>query len=58
LNGVLIHEDVEVDGPTAVGKPEQPGPQPFMLQDHDPNSKLKFRNIWLKPTANARALKK
>ena len=58
LNGVLIHDNFEVDGPTAVGKPEQPGPQPFMLQDHDPNSHLKFRNIWLQPTASARTPKK
>lgn len=50
LNGVLIHDDVELKGPTAFGKKEQPGSQPFILQDHDSNSRLLFRNIWLLPT--------
>ena len=58
LNGVLIHDDVEIKGPTAVGKPEKPGARPFMLQDHDPNSKLKFRNIWLQPIEKSDAAKK
>lgn len=49
LNGVLIHDDVEVDIVTNGGHPEAPGPQPLMLQDHDGNSRLKFRNIWIQP---------
>ena len=49
LNGVLIHDDVELLAATRGGQSEKPGPQSFFLQDHDPNSKLRFRNIWLVP---------
>lgn len=50
LNGVLIHDDVEVGEVTNGGQPEAVGPQSFFLQDHDNNSQLKFRNIWIQPT--------
>jgi hypothetical protein len=47
-NGMVIHENVEVKGPTtsALGGPERPL-GPLMLQgDHGP---VAFRNVWLKP---------
>jgi hypothetical protein len=49
-NGTVIHENVEVKGPTtaALGGPEKPM-GPLMLQgDHGP---VAFRNIQLKPLA-------
>jgi hypothetical protein len=49
-NGVVVHENVEVKGPTtaALGGPERPT-GPLMLQgDHGP---VAFRNLRLKPAA-------
>jgi hypothetical protein len=50
-NGVLIHEDVEVTGPTRVAQFNDEKPVgPLMLQgDHGP---VAYRNIWIKPLAN------
>lgn len=45
-NGIVIHNNVELQGPTggAVGADEsQPGP--VLLQDH--GSPVSYRNIWL-----------
>jgi hypothetical protein len=50
LNGVLIHNNLSLPGPTegAMDRYEaQPGP--LRLQDH--GSPVRFRNIWLLPTA-------
>ncbi len=45
LNGVLVHDDVEVPKPTAGG---QEGPTgPIVLQDH--GNPVEFRNIWVEP---------
>ena len=48
LNGVRIHNDVEVDGTTTAGMggPET-GSGPLMLQDH--GHPVRFRNIWILP---------
>ncbi|MHC5065207.1 MAG: ThuA domain-containing protein [Planctomycetota bacterium] len=46
LNGVLIHEDVEVDGTTGSGQPEQAS-GPIMLQDH--GNLMRFRRVWVLP---------
>jgi hypothetical protein len=47
-NGVTIHDDVEVDGPTRAGmQEEKPGPAPVMLQDH--GNPVRFRNIYAIP---------
>ncbi|MDQ3439520.1 MAG: DUF1080 domain-containing protein [Planctomycetota bacterium] len=47
-NGVTIHEDVEIDGPTRAGmQEEKPGPAPVMLQDH--GNPVRFRNIYAIP---------
>ena len=47
-NGVLIHDNVEVPGPTLAGlslDPKTAGP--LMLQDH--GFKVRYRNIWARP---------
>lgn len=47
LNGVRIHDDVEVDSFTTTGVTEAPGAAPVRLQDHgDP---VRFRNVWIVP---------
>jgi hypothetical protein len=44
-NGVLIHDDVEMKGPTGGGQPETAKPGPIQLQNHgDP---VVYRNIWV-----------
>ena len=55
LNGVLVQDDVAVPGPTQGGMAEGPGLRPIVLQDHDANSRVKFRNIWVEPSAAAPA---
>jgi hypothetical protein len=44
-NGVLIHDDVALPGPTGRGEPETPAPRPLTLQDHW--NPVVYRNIWL-----------
>ena len=46
-NGVLIHDNVEVPGPTLAGlglDPKTAGP--LMLQDH--GCKVRYRNVWVR----------
>lgn len=50
LNGVLIHDDVEIPGNTLGGAVESPGAKPIVLQDHDALSNVKFRNFWVVPS--------
>ncbi len=49
-NGVLVHQDVELTGPTAwLGRPAyqaHPEKLPIALQDH--GNPVRFRNIWLR----------
>ena len=46
-NGTLVHDNVAIDGPTGLGKPEAPTGK-IKLQDHgDPGANPRFRNIWL-----------
>jgi hypothetical protein len=42
-NGVLIHDDVELENKTGAGQPEGPQPGPILLQDH--GNKVRFRDI-------------
>ncbi len=44
-NGVVIHEDAEVKGPTGGGVAEDGAPQGIRLQDH--GNPMRFRNIWV-----------
>jgi hypothetical protein len=47
-NGILVHKNVAIDGPTGAGKPEDPAPGTIKLQDHgDPGPNPRFRNIWI-----------
>ncbi|WP_199443632.1 family 16 glycoside hydrolase [Umezawaea beigongshangensis] len=49
-NGVTVHRDLAIDGPTGNGAPETPTAGPFRLQDHgDPGENVRFRNIWVEP---------
>ena len=43
LNGILIHDDVEISKPAAGGKEAPTGP--IILQDH--GNPVQFRNIWI-----------
>ncbi|MCZ7373339.1 family 16 glycoside hydrolase [Micromonospora sp. WMMC250] len=49
-NGVVVHNNVAVSGPTGNGQPEGPSPGSIALQDHgDPGANPRFRNIWIEP---------
>ncbi len=47
-NGVLVQDNVEIQGPTATGRPYETHAEklPLALQDH--NHPVRFRNIWLR----------
>ncbi|MEO0570970.1 MAG: DUF1080 domain-containing protein [Bacteroidota bacterium] len=50
-NGVLIQDHVEIQGTTEyIGWPknEAHGPAPLKLQDHGDNSRVSYRNIWVR----------
>ena len=47
LNGVRIHDNVEIPTKTGQGSPEAPGDAPLLLQDH--GNPVQFRNIWVVP---------
>ncbi len=50
-NGVLVQDHVELKGTTPyIGWPKNPahGKGPLILQDHGDNSRVSFRNIWLR----------
>lgn len=44
-SGVLIHDDVELEGKTGAGSPEGEEPGPILLQDH--GAPVRYRNIWI-----------
>ncbi|HEV7301948.1 MAG TPA: family 16 glycoside hydrolase [Tepidisphaeraceae bacterium] len=45
LNGVLIHDNVEIPTSTLTFESETPGLRPIILQDHA--NAVQYRNIWL-----------
>jgi hypothetical protein len=47
LNGVIIHDDVEIPGSTGLARkdPSEGKPGPLRLQGH--NNPVQFRNIWI-----------
>ena len=47
-NGVLIHDDLALPGPTGQGAPETPDLAALTLQDHW--NPVVYRNIWLVET--------
>jgi hypothetical protein len=49
-NGILIHDDVELQNKTGAGRPEGPEPGPILLQNH--GNEVCFRNIWIVPQEN------
>jgi hypothetical protein len=51
-NGVTVHNNVAVDGPTGNGAAEGAGTGKIRLQDHgDAGANLYYRNIWVEPIA-------
>ncbi|MCH2372840.1 MAG: DUF1080 domain-containing protein, partial [Planctomycetes bacterium] len=50
-NGVLIHDNVTIFGPTNSTDPVKPlYMKPLFVQDH--GSPVRFRNIWIRPLAD------
>jgi hypothetical protein len=51
-NGVVVHNNVEINGSTGGGIAESPAVGPIRLQDHgDAGANVRYRNIWVEPTA-------
>ena len=50
LNGVKIHDDVQIERrcPT-LQEPEGPAPGPIVLENHQGQGRVRFRNIWIVP---------
>jgi hypothetical protein len=44
-NGVIIHENQEIKGPTGGGQKETPEPGPIQLQGH--GNPVFYRNVWI-----------
>jgi hypothetical protein len=49
-NGVTVHNNVAIEGPTGGGAAESPSAGRIRLQDHgDPGANVRYRNIWVEP---------
>lgn len=44
-NGILVHNQVEIETKTGAGQPESPEPLPILFQDH--SNPVEFRNLWI-----------
>jgi hypothetical protein len=54
LNGIPIHQKVEILDKTGAGRPEGPDPLPLKIQDHD--NPVVFRNLWIVPIHDENAV--
>lgn len=54
-NGVLVHDDVALPGPTGASVAESPGLHPILLQAHSSGASgpVRFRNVWVAPKVSA-----
>lgn len=53
-NGVLVHDNFNVERKTGAGRPESPDPYPTRLQNHsDP---VRYRNIWIVGTESGQSI--
>ncbi|GAA3585686.1 hypothetical protein GCM10022419_079650 [Nonomuraea rosea] len=51
-NGVVVHDDVAIDGGTGDHIPENAASGGIRLQDHgDPGENPRFRNVWIEPVS-------
>ncbi len=50
-NGLLVHNDFELERKTGAGRPEGANLLPIMLQDH--HNPVRFRNIWIVDDSSA-----
>ena len=51
-NGVVVHNDVPIDGGTGDNIPESPASGGIRLQDHgDAGENPRFRNLWIEPVS-------
>jgi hypothetical protein len=50
-NGMLVHNNVEIPGPTGASLAESPGLHPILLQAHTSGASgpVRFRNVWVVP---------
>jgi hypothetical protein len=46
-NGVLVHNEAELENKTGAGRPEGPERGPILLQEH--GNEVWFRNVWIAP---------
>ncbi len=44
-NGIVVHNNVELENKTGGGSPEGPNPLPILFQNH--SNPVHFRNVWL-----------
>jgi len=47
-NGLLVHDDLELPGPTRAGMQDELARGPLLLQDH--GDAVRYRNVWVLPT--------
>ncbi|WP_193210783.1 family 16 glycoside hydrolase [Luteolibacter marinus] len=54
-NGVLVHDDVAIPGPTGISPAEAPGLHPLVLQAHSSGASgpVRYRNVWVIPKVAA-----
>ncbi len=49
-NGVTVHNNIAIDGPTGNGAAESAAPLPIRFQDHgDPGANVRYRTLWIEP---------